>query len=608
MKNLFLSLLGTHVQENKVASFDSSSAEIIAYHRRSNSVYATNSYATQIDIISLEDPAKPTLVGFVPLSQPVTSISIHKNVLAVALVDAGSKQLLGNVAFYDIKNSHTLLVSLEAGALPDAVFFSPNGRKVVVCNEGEPDDVWDGLNLGQDHNPEGTVTVVNIDGKHIKNLTQADVVQLDFNAFDRNTLRAAGVKITGPGSNDGSTTLSQYLEPEYAAISSDSSTAYVSLQENNAVAVVDLSVPYVVDVLALGLVDRSLAKNALDASNTNPVVDIRPWHDLVGLYQPDTIAVYEDDYVRYLATANEGDAQDYANYSEEARVKDLPLDPVVFPDAATLQLDNNLGRLKVTTALGKNTSQLYEKIYSYGGRSFSLFKVVAGSPLELVFDSGSQFEKITSVALPNGFNASNDANSFKNRSDDKGPEPEALLVFKYVGVRYALVGLERVGGMMLYNISDLENVYFVQYLNNRNFNVVLSDPPTELELDVVKDLGPESLLYVDDRKDSVIVAANEVSGSVSTYDMRRVHAAKVCRNRTVVDHLDVKFTLDEVHPNVQWVHEHDGEFDLLAGETGQSYEVHNVDPADTSVYFALLTTYCDDVTNCVSSERLSVNY
>lgn len=626
MKQLYLNLLGSYVQPDPVASFDSSAAEILAYHKRSNHVYVTNSADMRIDYINLDNPAKPELSGFVQLSQPPTSVGIYKDVLAVALVNAASKQLPGNVAFYDIRNSHVLLVSLQAGSLPDAVFFSPNGHKVVVCNEGEPDDVWDDDNTGEDHNPKGIVTIVNVEHKKFQDLVQADVSQLDFDAFDRDVLKAAGVKITGPGSSDPATSLSQYMEPEYAAISRDSKRAFVVLQENNAVAVIDLVNLVVESVRPLGLVDRSLSKYALDASNTNPAIDIRAWHDLVGLRQPDSISYFEEDFIEHLVTANEGDAQDYGSYSEEARVADLALDSVVFPDAASLQLANNLGRLKVTTELGKNAAGKYEKIYSYGGRSFSVFKV-GPSKMELVFDSGAQFEKITSVAFSAGFNSTNDQNKFKNRSDDKGPEPEALAVFEHKNRtddsvrRYAAVGLERVGGVMLYDLSDLSDIHFVQYLNNRNFSFALSedaegDPaPTAQELSLVKDLGPESILYVKggNRRPDLVVVANEVSGSVSLYNAHSSDIPRVCKNAVLVPDgpgagiVNVVLSLKGEYESIQWVKEDGGEFYLLAGENSQSLVLNAVDPADTSVCFALLCDNCNDVANCVSSERVSVN-
>jgi len=623
MMQLHLDFLGSYRQSDPVASFDKSAAEILAYHEKSKHVYATNSFNMRVDYISMENPSKPELSGFIQLTQPPTSVSVYKNILAVSLVNAVNSLLPGNVAFYDIKNSHALLVSLQAGSLPDAVFFSPNGHKVVVCNEGEPDGVWNSLNTGEDHNPKGTITVVNIDHKKVKDLVQADVTQLDFDAFDRDVLRAAGVKITGPGSEDPMTSLSQYMEPEYAAISLDSRKAYVALQENNAIAVVDLENLVVESVRALGEIDRSLDKNALDASNTKvdpvvstPLVDIRSWHDLVGLYQPDSIAYFEDEYIGYLVTANEGDAQDYAGYSEEARVSTLPLDPVVFPDAASLQLLENLGRLKVTTELGKNVAGNYDKLYSYGGRSFSLFKVGEVN-MELVYDSGAQFEKITNVALPEGFNSSNDQNKKKNRSDDKGPEPEALALFLHEERRYAAIGLERVGGVMLYDLTDLNDVRFVQYVNNRNFTFELSenaagDPaPTLQELKLVKDLGPESILFLKDERlrGDMLVVANEVSGTVSSYSVKLEHAHRVCKstmlNMGVVDVvLDVRCCSSH---SIQWVKQDGNDFDVLVGETDQTLTLNAVDPMDTSVYFALLTNYCDDVTSCVSSQRVSLN-
>ena len=66
----------------------------------------------------------------------------------------------------------------------------------------------------------------------------------------------------------------------------------------------------------------------------------------------------------------------------------------------------------------------YEALYSYGGRSFSIFDA---ETMELVYDSGSEFEKITAEAFPEYFNSSNDEISYDKRSSSKGPEPETAV-------------------------------------------------------------------------------------------------------------------------------------------------------------------------------------
>lgn len=148
---------------------------------------------------------------------------------------------------------------------------------------------------------------------------------------------------------------------------------------------------------------------------------------------PDTIASYSFNGETYIVTANEGDARDYDTWSEEIRVKDMILTGDI--DAADIQADEDLGRLNVTSTL--------------------------------VFDSGNDFERITAARNPAFFNSNNDENDFDSRSDDKGPEPEGLALGSINGQTFAFIGLERVGGIMVYNISNPEAPQFVQYINNR---------------------------------------------------------------------------------------------------------------------------------------------
>jgi hypothetical protein len=193
------------------------------------------------------------------------------------------------------------------------------------------------------------------------------------------------------------------------------------------------------------------------------------------MYQPDAIASYEMGGSTYLITANEGDARDYDGYSEEVRVEDLTLDPAVF--SPTIQAEEQLGRLKTTTANGDiDDDGLWEEIYAYGGRSFSIWD---GSG-NLVFDSGDQIGHLTAAFTPDSFNANDSsATEFDNRSDDKGAEPEGVTTGMVNGRTYAFIGLERIGGVMVYDVTDPMTPAFVQYI-----------PPMN------GDNAPEGLLFI----------------------------------------------------------------------------------------------------------------
>jgi len=261
----------------------------------------------------------------------------------------------------------------------------------------------------------------------------------------------------------------------------------------------------------------------MDASNKDDAINITNWPTL-GMYNPDAIDTYEANGKTFVVTANEGDSRDYDGYSEEERVKDLVLDPVAYPNAATLQEDENLGRLKTTTATGDYDGDGdIDQIYSYGARSFSIWDEYGN----LVWDSADELENILATEIPANFNSTNDENdSFDNRSDDKGPEPEAIEIGTLFGQTFAFVGLERVGGIVVYNITNPKAPEFVQYINARDFSGDLEANGT--------DSGVEGLVFVS-AKDSpngqpLLISSNEVSGTISIFEIESM----ICENDPVV--------------------------------------------------------------------------
>jgi len=275
------------------------------------------------------------------------------------------------------------------------------------------------------------------------------------------------------------------------------------------------------DNSTLGIIDFC-GDNGFDASNRDGVINITT-HPTLGMYQPDAIASYSVGDATYIVSANEGDARDYDAFSEETRVGDLTLDPMAYPDAAALQEDDNLGRLRTTDATGDiDGDGDIDQIYSYGARSFSIWDRYGN----LVFDSGNEFERILADLIPDDFNSSNDENDgFDNRSDDKGPEPEAVEVFTKGDKIFALIGLERVGGIMVYDITDPRAPSYVSYVNNRNFDVEaqLADDSSN---PAAGDLGVEDVIYISAEQSpdgmELVVTSNEVSGTVSLFGVNRV--------------------------------------------------------------------------------------
>jgi len=323
--------------------------------------------------------------------------------------------------------------------------------------------------------------------------------------------------------HDGQSSVAQDLEPEYIAVSPDGSKAWVTLQENNAVAVIDLEELRVERILALGTKDHGMPGNELDVSDKDDAINIANW-PVLGMYMPDTIKSVTINGEVYYLTSNEGDAREYDGFVEEIRFKDAPLADVAPFNRADVDFSNkkHLGRLLTTLTADTNDDGELDLPLAYGARSFSIWS----SEGRLVADSGSDFEVITAEQLGADFNNDNDENSGDSRSDAKGPEPEAIEVAHIDGRTYAFIGLERTGGIMVYDISNPASPRHVQYLNNRDFTYAIEDRIDDGNEPAwaAGDLGPESILFVsaaDAPGDwPLLIVGNEVSGTTTIYEIR----------------------------------------------------------------------------------------
>lgn len=482
------------------------SAETVDYNREL--LFVTNGEDNSLDIVNIADPAAPTLVQRIDLSPygaGPNSVAVRTNLVAVA-VEASPKTDPGKVVFFDRRGR--FLNAFTVGALPDMLTFTPNGQLLLVANEGEPNDDYS-------IDPEGSVSIIPV-WQDVKRLPQANIRTLTFHKFERGAECEddldPDVRIFGPTADRDTNprAVSQNLEPEYITVSPDNRFAYVALQENNAIAIIDLRLEEFVRIDALGEKDHSLPGNGLDASDRDNAINIANW-PVFGMYQPDAIANYRVRGQTYIVTANEGDARDYASFAEEVRVGAgrYRLDPTIFPNAAELKLPENLGRLTATAVDGFNPQTgFYEKIHIFGGRSFSIWN----DQLEQVYDSGDDFEQITAAIYPANFNSNNTENTFDDRSDNKGPEPEGVAIGQIRNRHYAFIGLERIGGLMIYDITNPAAPEFVQYTNNRDFSgaEVGPDSGAELVVFVPANKSPS-------RKPRVLVG-NEVTGTVTIYE------------------------------------------------------------------------------------------
>lgn len=463
------------------SSLENTFSEISAYDATLGRIYSTSSGQSGIYVSELTATGLDSLT-FIDLSAygTPTSVAALNGMIAVS-VPAAVAQDPGAVVFIDGSNN-TIVNTVTVGALPDMLIFSPNGNFVVVANEGEPNDDYT-------VDPDGTISVIDVTG----GAASATVATANFDAYTIGML--SNVRIFGNGTTD----VSADMEPEFVAINEASTTAYVVCQENNAIAVVDLQTATITNVIGLGYKNYGAPGNYIDASdNDNAIGNVQYYDNLFGMFQPDAIAITNIGGTEYIISANEGDSRDYTGYSEEARVADLVLDPAAFPNAATLQQDSNLGRLKVTTSMGDiGNDGDYDVLYSYGARSFSIWDLSGN----LVYDSGNEFAKILAERFPENY--------ADGRDDDKGSEPESVAIGVIDGRTFAFIGLERAAGVMVYDITDPANAEFVNYYNKNGV-----------------DESPEGLIFIAGSDNAtgkpMLISTNEpadLNGSISAYNV-----------------------------------------------------------------------------------------
>ncbi|WP_127580271.1 choice-of-anchor I family protein [Paenibacillus koleovorans] len=460
----------------------------------------------------------------------VTSIAIHptQDLLAVAVL--AEKPNKGYVAFFNKNGQY--LKKVEAGYHPDMIMFTSDGNTVLVANEGEPTD-----NTYAD-DPKGSVTIVDVSGG-INSVDQSKVTDVTFDELTIDDIDP-NVRIFPfkdgvyhkrsefPNGNNWSVD----FEPEYITVSGN--IAYVSLQENNAIAKLDLTTKKFTHVYGLGYKDHTLPGNEIDLNEKDGINIIN--QPVLGAYMPDGITSYQVGGKTYIVTANEGDSREYIYkdasgheitvYTEEKKLNAikslLQFDASKFGNYTQDQFNTWLNTIngdsaKVTTAVydaafGETGSATHSVAYTFGARSFSIWDAdnISAGP---VYDSGSNFESITATMLPDYFNYSNDGNKKDKRSSSKGPEPEDVKLGVINGKTYSFVGLERIGGVMVYDVTNPMQPSFVTYKNDRDFT----------KLDHTTDLGPEGMNFVPADKSPtgkpLLFIAHEISGTLLVYEI-----------------------------------------------------------------------------------------
>lgn len=454
---------------------DVGAAEISAYDPTTGRLFVVNNgTVNKIDILEVSTNSQLKVIGNIsmaPYGGAVNSLSIYNGKLAAA-IESSIKTDPGKVVVFSTIDQKELKV-IPVGALPDMVTFSPDGRYILTANEGEPNDAYT-------IDPVGSVSIISVDDNY-------SVKTLDFSGFapQQAALRAQGFRIFGLNAS-----FAQDIEPEYITVSEDSKTAWVTLQENNAIAKIDLTSKTISTIFPLGFKNYNLDENAIDVSDQDNAIALKKW-PAFGMYQPDAIAVLESGGVPYLFTANEGDAREYTGFSEIRRVNhsSVVLDPAVFPNAATLKTNTQMGRLNITTTLGNTDGDTeYEAIYSLGARSFSVWNGNTGSQ---VFDSKNELE-VRSIAA----GVYDDA-----RSDDKGVEPEGIAIGQVGTRKVAFVGMERADAVAIYDVTNPTAPVFLQLLKTGD--------------------APEGVLFVPANqsplKKSLLIVSSENDGVIKIY-------------------------------------------------------------------------------------------
>ncbi len=560
IKSLSLDVVGSYVSGSE---FDTSSAEIVSYDKTTDRLYVVNAENKSIDVLGFNNNYQPVKVGNINLKSAAeaaniaigaaNSVSAKKGLVAVA-IENSNKQKDGIIALYR-SDDLSLINTYPAGALPDMVILTEDGNHILAANEGEPSKDYS-------VDPEGSVTLIDISSG--TNNSKALVKQINFHDFNQGNPRYSELKSVRLPRPHGAT-VSQDLEPEYIALTDDGK-AVIALQENNALAVIDIASAKIETINGLGLKNWAGKETGgygyqLDLTNKDSKFSLASYPQLAGYYMPDTIAGFSIYGQQYVITANEGDGREYIyettqskcegkghkwdsddssnsagytttsgdciSYTDETRGKKLkvaeqhPLMNSAVYGENTIANGKAIGRIKVVV----DNAEAYkvaadQTIKTFGARSFSIWTLNG----EQVFDSGDQLSKLANTAQH--FNASNDTNESDDRSDDKGVEPEAVEVARINGNTLAFIGLERQGGIAVYNVSDPKAPVFLDYVNNRDFT---ADVCTEVDKDgecangtynpKVKDLGPESIEYFTRQGEHFIAVGNEVSGTTTVYKL-----------------------------------------------------------------------------------------
>lgn len=484
------------------ADFDVNAADIVVANPSRERMFVANNAQGSIDVFSLATPLSPTLSSELDIAEVATSsgitagritaMTLTADYLVVTIANANAQED-GVLALYDL-TTLGLTATYDVGPSPAAIAADRTAARVFVANEGVPNNSYS-------VDPEGSVSVLDFRS----GVTSAIVTEIDFQDFNTGGSRAdelpEGVLITGPGA-----TVAQDLEPGSLSTSLDGSRLYVVLQENNAVAKINVASLEIESITAFGSKDFGGPAAGLDTNN-NGLAQINSRPGVVGLFQAGSVDCFNYSGQRYYLTANTGAPRQYAGFNEVVPAADLdgfngPAIDSANPSIGAASNNSEIGRLQVSNVTGDTDNDGdIDEISAFGGRSFSIWN----DDGQLVFDSGDDIAQITQAYLGNDFN-NRDAGSIS-----QGAKPSAAVLVGSQGRVYAFIVLEASGGVLVYDVTSPFGAQFVQYINNRSF---ASDPQFD-----TGDIGPANIAVYSDTSGAYLLVANGRSGTVRVFEV-----------------------------------------------------------------------------------------
>ena len=500
------------------------SGEIATFHPGSKRIFATNGVKNAIDIFDISNVAAPKKVGSVslaPYGNDVTSVAAGRDVVVAAVLVSEKFSATGapttpngKLVVFDT-NGKVLSSPDILGVLPDAVTFAPNGTTALVaieaslvCAKDDPaTTAKEDTDYSKASDPEGGVSIVDLSNP------AAPVVKFaGFSQFNVAQMRAKGIALSSVVNS-----VAKDFEPELIT-AVDNTYAYVTIQEANAIGKLNIETASFESITRA--FESKLSLTARDTSDRDSGAGPRNYANVVGASQPDAIAGFKIGSGHYFVTANEGDAREYTCLNDDLRSSSLKVDSRRFPTWSALSASAALGRAKVNPNIGdKDGDGDIDTIHLRGSNSMTMYRNGM-----VLWDSGDLLDQIQisafGVANINGSHSLSSDKSTMNyvgqdRSDDKGSEPEGVAVGMVGDRRVAILGLERMTALVVFDITEPRSPVFQEWLQML--------PAKATPAKDVKHFSPEGIVFVPADKSpsgkALFITSYELSGSLSIHQI-----------------------------------------------------------------------------------------